>query len=110
MKLSHRTQDNVDILELSGRFDAYEVPSMTEWFDDRPNVKHVVVNLSGVTFIDSSGLSSLVRGMKHCRQNDGDLVICNAQQAVSIIFELTRLDKAFAIYDDEQSALQGLVT
>jgi len=107
MKLSHRTHGTVDILELSGRFDAYEVPPMTEWFDERPNVKHLVVNLSGVTFVDSSGLSALVRGMKHCRQNDGDLVICNAQQAVSIIFELTRLDKAFTMYDDEESALQG---
>lgn len=108
MDIVQRTVDGVYVLELAGRFDAYEVPAVIEWFENREAVKRVVVNLNGVGFIDSSGLSTLVKGLKRCRQNEGDLVLCNLQQAVRIIFELTRLDKAFTIYDDEQSAVNAL--
>jgi anti-sigma B factor antagonist len=105
MDIQHRTHQGADILELSGRFDAYEVPGIVKWFDAHPASKHVIINLSGVGFIDSSGLSTLVKGLKRCRQNGGDLYLSNLQQAVLIIFELTRLDKAFTIYADEQAAL-----
>lgn len=108
MQMSHRTQSNIHILELDGRFDAYEVPDVTQWFDQNPTVEHVIVNLNGVGFIDSSGLATLVKGLKHCRANGGDLYLCHLQQAVLIIFELTRLDKAFTIYADEQSALDAI--
>ncbi|MEM6283636.1 MAG: STAS domain-containing protein [Chloroflexota bacterium] len=108
MEFTHRAVDGVDILELSGRFDAYEVPAIAQWFDEHPQTTRVVVNLGGVGFIDSSGLATLVKGLKQCRQNGGELHLCNLQQAVLIIFELTRLDKAFSIYDDEPAALAAM--
>lgn len=110
MELTHRTSNDTDIIELSGRFDAYEVPTVTQWFEDNTSAKYVVVNLSGVSFIDSSGLASLVKALKRCRQNKGDLYLSNLQQAVRIIFELTRLDKAFQIFDDEASALEAITS
>lgn len=109
MQLVHRTKNSVEILELSGRFDAYEVPAVVKWFDEHPQVKNVVVHLGGVGFIDSSGLSTLVKGLKRCRQNGGEMSLSNLQQAVLIIFELTRLDKAFNIYGDEDAAVQSLL-
>lgn len=107
MNVTHRTVDGVEVLALDGRFDAYEVPAISQWFEDHPEARYVVVNLSGVGFIDSSGLSTLVKGLKHCRQNEGDLYLSDLQQAVFIIFELTRLDKAFSIFDDEAEARQA---
>ena len=108
MDIIHRTSGSIDILELSGRFDAYEVPDLIQWFDDHVEAELVIVNLKGVGFIDSSGLSTLVKGLKRCRQNTGNLALCELQQAVLIIFELTRLDKAFSIFDDEASAIAAL--
>jgi anti-sigma B factor antagonist len=108
MEMTHRDVNSVDILELSGRFDAYEVPAVADWFNDNPQVSYVIVNLSGVGFIDSSGLATLVKGLKMCRQNNGDLYLSNLSQAVFIIFELTRLDKAFKIFDDEATALKAV--
>lgn len=110
MKITHRVSNNIDVLELDGRFDAYEVPTVVKWFDDNPSAKHVVINLSGVGFIDSSGLSTLVKGLKRCRQNEGELYLSNLQQAVLIIIELTRLDKAFKIYETETDAIAAFVT
>jgi anti-sigma B factor antagonist len=110
MEITHRKSNNIEILELSGRFDAYEVPAVVKWFDDHTETKYAVINLSGVGFIDSSGLATLVKALKRCRQNDGDLYISNMQQAVRIIFELTRLDKAFQIFDNEEDAVQSFST
>ena len=107
MEINHRISNGVDILELEGRFDAYEVPTVVKWFDDNSSAKNVVVNLNGVGFIDSSGLSTLVKGLKRCRQNEGELYLSNLQQAVLIIFELTRLDKAFKIFESETDAIDS---
>lgn len=105
MNLTAKTDSAVDIVYLSGRFDAFEAPALATWLDQHSNVQHVVINLAGVSFIDSSGLAALVKGLKRCRQNNGDLYLCEMQQAVSIIFELTALHKAFAIFPDENAAL-----
>lgn len=106
MKFTHRAVESGHVLTLDGRFDAYEVPAMNEWFEQHPAASHVVVNLAAVGFIDSSGLAALVKGLKRCRENGGELVLCELQQAVRIIIELTRLDKAFHIFDSEADAIQ----
>ena len=109
MEINQRTSGDVQILGLEGRFDAYEVVVITDWFNAHPYVNNVVINMSGVGFIDSSGLSSLVKGLKHCRENGGELYLCNLQQAVRIIFELTRLDRTFDIFDNEATALAQII-
>lgn len=107
MKLTHHAVNGVDVLALNGRFDSSHVAPFATWFDEHPQAQRVVVSLAGVSFIDSSGLSTLVRGLKHCRSNKGDLVLCSLQEAVAMIVELTRLDKAFAIYQDEATAIRA---
>lgn len=107
---SRKTGDGaISILELSGRFDAFEVLAVKSWLDERTTrpPAQVIVNLSGVEFIDSTGLATFVQGMKHCRQHDGDLYLCGLQQGVRIIFELTRLDKAFEIFSAEDDAIKA---
>lgn len=99
----------VQILRLNGRFDAYEIPSVMAYFNEKIDAEqiHFVVNLTNVTFIDSAALSTLVQVMKRARQRNGDCKLCTLQQSVRIIFELTRLDKAFQIFDDESVAVQS---
>jgi anti-sigma B factor antagonist len=43
--------------------------------------------------------------MKHCRSAGGDLHLCELRQPLRVIFELTRLDRAFAIFGAEAEAL-----
>jgi len=106
MELKSHLVNDISVVELSGRFDSYEAPRLTTWFDQA--TPKVVVNLANVGFVDSSALALLVKGMKHCRQQGGDLALCSLQQPVRVIFELTRLDKAFGIYANENEALQAL--
>ena len=67
-----------------------------------------MVDLSKVTFIDSTGLATLVKGLRRCRQQSGDLVLCGLQQAVRVIFQVTRLDQAFGIFTTDEAAMAAL--
>lgn len=106
MLTSHRTQDVV-ILVPEGRFDARSAPAIAEWLEAsvRSGADQTVVDLRSTKFMDSTGLATLVRFMKQCRETGGDLCLANLQQPVRMIFELTRLDSAFAIYPTVEAAV-----
>jgi anti-sigma B factor antagonist len=107
MKLTQDFVDGVAVLRCHGRFDAHETPEVRKALADALGNGHTnaIVNLQQVNFIDSSGLATLVQGMKHCRAAGGDLYLCHLGQPLRVIFELTRLDKAFDIYATEEQAL-----
>ena len=71
---------------------------------------NLIVNLESVVFIDSTGLATLVHGVKHCRQRGGDLHLCGLQKPVRTIFELTRLDNVFKIFSIEADAIAAFGT
>lgn len=104
MALTTRTVGDVVVLELAGRFDAHMAPELLEWYGQM-RAPRVVVNLAAVSFVDSSALAALAGGMKRCRQREGDLKLCAMQQPVQIIFELTRMNRAFEIFRTEAEAL-----
>lgn len=104
MALTTRSVGNITVLELSGRFDAHIAPEVIDWYGQLRS-HAVVVDLTGVHFVDSSALAALAGGMKRCRQRDGDLKLCGMQQPVQIIFELTRMNRAFDIFDTEAAAV-----
>jgi anti-sigma B factor antagonist len=69
--------------------------------------RSIVVDLTAVTFIDSSGLGALISTLK-TMGDDGDLVISGARAAVASIFKLTRMDKVFRMYDTPDAAVAAL--
>lgn len=66
----------------------------------------VVVDLTEVSFIDSSGLGALVAVLKSL--HGGDLVLCGLSGAVANMFKLTRMDKVFRIFPTADDAVQAL--
>ncbi len=69
---------------------------------------HVVVNLGQVNFIDSSGLTSLVAGMRDADKVKGSFRICNIHPEAKLVFEVTMMDTVFEIFDTEEEALEGV--
>jgi anti-sigma B factor antagonist len=102
--------NNIHQIELSGRFDAHSAPQFSKELDalDDGQNSYVVVDLADVNFIDSTALAALVRSMKHYRQNNGEFYIVNLQAPVRIIFELTRMDRAFSIFPSVKDALADI--
>lgn len=106
MNITDEAVNDVKIIRLSGRFDNYIVPLVNEWLSKNisEETHQIIVNLSKVHFIDSTALATLVQAMNLCHKYQGDLHLCSLQPQVLMIFELTRLDKAFNIFIDEDHA------
>lgn len=84
MNIVHEVVNGIPILKLSGRFDASGASDIEHFFrqgDTEPS-PHFLVDLSSVSFLDSVGLAALLIGWKHCRQQQGELVLCGMPQAV----------------------------
>lgn len=69
---------------------------------------HIVVNLSQVNFIDSSGLTSLVAGMRDADKVQGSFRICSVHPEAKLVFEVTMMDSVFEIFNTEEEALEGV--
>ncbi|MCU0489985.1 MAG: STAS domain-containing protein [Chloroflexaceae bacterium] len=107
MNFETRFSNNIAILALAGRFDTNTAPPVAAWLEKATTTPpaQVVVNLAQTTFVDSTALATLVQALKRSRQGQGDVHLCGLQRSVYMIFELTRLDKAFNIFVDEDHAI-----
>lgn len=70
--------------------------------------RHVVVNLEQVDFIDSSGLTSLVAGMRDADKVKGSFRICNVHPDAKLVFEVTMMDTVFEIFETEQETVDAI--
>lgn len=89
------------------RLDAHNSGELKEYLQRLlENGTHaLVVDLSAVRFIDSSGLGALLSGYKNAALHHGSLVLSGLQPRVQSMFELTRLHRVFDIYPSLQDAL-----
>ena len=69
--------------------------------DKRPKV---VLDLSGVSYIDSSGLAVFIEAMQRVQAYGGAFVLCGLRESVSHIFNIARLDQVFQIFPDRATA------
>ena len=69
---------------------------------------NLIINFSNVKFLTSSALGLLIRISKKSYENNGKMLLCNIDPRIYQIFEITRLNKVFAIYDTQESALESL--
>jgi anti-sigma B factor antagonist len=65
----------------------------------------VLVNLSAVAYIDSSGVASLIEGLKASRELGSRLVLFGLSDSAREVLKISRLLKLFEVYDDEQQAM-----
>lgn len=102
-----RWQGLVAIVEVIGEIDlarstAFQQELM-DLLDSRP--ERVVIDLSEVPHMDSSGIASLVKLLSRTRKTSVELRLAGLTQRVQSLFEITRLDKVFEIRPSVQEAL-----
>lgn len=95
------------VLPLEGEIDLHVAPqlsaSLANLIASKP--ANVVVDLSKVTYIDSSGLAALIEAMQNVARYGGKFALAGLQESVRPIFEIARLDQVFRIFPDTASAL-----
>lgn len=68
---------------------------------------HVVVDLTAVPFMDSSGLGALIAALKKARQAHGDLRIAGVNEQVATVLQLTNLDRVLRPFETVEAASDG---
>jgi anti-sigma B factor antagonist len=104
------TFDNRALIGLEGRLNAVSAPDLKKQLKrlaKRGRV-YIVVDMSGVSFLDSSGLAALVSGLKAAREAGGTLKLAGVNEQARQVFEITRLDQVFELYPDRDAAVQAL--
>lgn len=107
MKFEQKQVGQVTVVKLLERsFDASLANSFKEQLGDLVEAGHrlLVLDLSEVEFLDSTGLGAIVSGFKRIGR-EGNLVLCGLGQTVASVFKLTRMDRVFRIANNEQEAL-----
>jgi anti-sigma B factor antagonist len=110
MEISTRKEEACTIIDLSGEVDIHGTPRLKETLTSltKEGTPKLLVNLSKVTYIDSSGLGVLVGALKEATKEGGRLVLAGMTRDVKTVFDLTRLAKFFEIYDVEATARSRL--
>lgn len=110
MILTHKKIPNLDIVTISGRFVMADAPESRESFKTiiEKGTGKLLVDLSGVTFIDTSGLSVLISAYKLVRARNGRMVLCAIPVAVRTLLELTRLNEIFESFASAEAAVAVL--
>ena len=95
------------VVQVAGEIDVYTAASLREKLADLIDADHtdVVVDLTGVTFMDSTGLGVLVGGLKKVRGYGGRLQLVIDQEKVIKVFRITALTQVFTIHETLEAAL-----
>jgi anti-sigma B factor antagonist len=100
-------KEQPNVLPLEGEIDLHASPEVAESLrtmtEKKP--KQLIVDLSRVTYVDSSGLAVLIEGMQNVEEYGGKFALAGLQQSVRDIFELARLDQVFRIFPTVDAAL-----
>ena len=109
LSLNHRKEGEWTVLEVGGEVDVYTAPKLRERLVELVSDGHykIIVDMTKVEFLDSTGLGVLVGGLKRVRSHDGSLALVCSQERILKIFRITGLTKVFPIYDTLDEALQG---
>ncbi len=94
------------VVRVSGEIDVSTAPDLRDALN-RPGTDHVVVDLRGVAFIDSTGLGVLVGALKRLQKRGGSLRIVTDRGRVRRLFEITKLTTAFKPYGSFLDAIEG---
>ena len=108
MKYEIVEKQDASIVAFNGEIDLESSPAarktLLKCFD---NAANVVVDLSGVTYIDSSGVASLVEALQAAKKNGSQLTLAAVSEPTRRVLELARLDKVFTIYSSVDEALDN---
>ncbi len=110
MELEVIKKEKFSILKLSGDVDLYSSPQVRKKILSliTKSNKNLLVDLAEVTYMDSSGVATLVEALQLTNKNSGTLKLYSLRDAIKDVFELSRLDKVFNIYENEEQAFEGM--
>ena len=107
MNIRSYEQDGVAVIQVNGEINISTSPDLRKMFEKEPR-KKIVIDFEKVAYIDSSGLATLVEVLKRTRTQGGSLGLATMSDKVKSLFEITKLDKLFSIFQNTKDAVDAV--
>lgn len=100
------------VLNVAGEIDIYTAPRFKNAIAEVINqgYTNILIDMSRVDFMDSSGFGTLLSATKPLRPVGGSISLCSCNEAISRMLEITRLNTLFRVFKSREEALSGLQT
>jgi anti-sigma B factor antagonist len=99
------------VVSVAGEIDLFTAPKLREQFlaalDDGPETDRLLVDLTRVSFMDSTGLGVLIGALRRMNEREGRMALVCSEGPVLRVLELTRLNEVFSIFDSVEDAASG---
>lgn len=107
LSITSAERGDLTVVSVGGEIDVYTAPSLRETLDEHVAAgrTHLVVDLEGVSFMDSTGLGVLVGRLKLVRAQNGSLRLVCSSERILKVFAITGLDKVFQIFPTVDEAV-----
>ena len=108
IKVIDRTKDDVAIIIIEGKLSGFEgkgkiQDKIRDLIDNKIN--KIVIDLSKVSWIDSTGLGELIASLSSVKKDGGNLVLSNIQSPVQSLLKMTNLAQIFDTYESVDQAI-----
>ncbi len=110
LEVETRSADNgITVVAPTGRLDVAGAPTLKEAISEvvKNGPPRIVIDMEGVSFVDSTGLGSVISALKQVRGSQGELRLAAPNQQARVVLELTTLDRVFPYYATVEEALTG---
>jgi anti-sigma B factor antagonist len=107
MELTKRATDNALVVDMVGKLDTQTAGSAMDQLQEilSANDGNLLINLSGLDFVSSSGLRVILRAAKQVRSKGGNMKVCGARGVVKEVLEISGFDSLLDLHDEEGPAL-----
>ena len=108
MKMSIYNLNDSAVVAVQGEIDYHSSPMLRQQIlDQLGQGRSLIVDMSEVSFVDSSGIASLVEGLQYARGRQLAFALAGVQDGPMRVLHLTRLDSVFSIHASAQAAAEG---
>ena len=104
MEVKSLEKEGVVVFLVDGEINISTSPDLKKQFEKQPS-KKIVVDLEKVSYVDSSGLATLVEMLKRTKLQGGSLSLSGLSDKVRSLFEITKLDKLFVVTRTQDEAV-----
>jgi anti-sigma B factor antagonist len=110
MQITERTEENIPVVSITGDIDLESSPKLRDYLKPKAAAKTpgLLLDFTGVNYIDSSGLATLIEYFQSVQSFKGKLVLACLSPRVKNVFEIVRLEQIFSLQPDIPTALAAL--
>lgn len=108
MYIKFDSKDNKLIVQLVGELDHHSAAEVRNKIDDRlerEKITKLIMNFSGVTFMDSSGIGVVIGRYKKLVAQNGSVCVTDVKDSIKRVFELSGMFKIIKIFDSVEEAV-----